>query len=330
MIEGTEEVLAAEPTDVAGPSPMFDQDGVHEIYREWRAVLEEYDGERILVAEAWVEPLERLARYVRPAGMHQAFHFGFLVPRWQAPELRESIIGSSAANDAVGAPTTWVLSNHDVVPPASRLGLAESGKGTNGIGAEDPQPDAELGLRRALAGTLLMLALPGSAYLYQGEELGLPEHTTLDDSLRQDPAWWRTGHAEKGRDGCRVPLPWRSDAPAFGFSPTGRAWLPQPDSWAELTPDVQEQQEGSTLRMYRAALELRRELGLGGGQLELLPAGEDVVAVRNTAGAAVVVLANLGAEPVPVPEGHEVILSSGPLTDGAVPTDTTAWLRPHS
>ena len=342
MVEGTEveEGLAEAGDDVAVPdasddvatgrSPMFDQDGVHEIYREWRAVLDEYDGDRILVAEAWVEPLERLAKYVRSDEMHQAFNFDFLVTRWDAAALRDSITGSYAANDAVGAPTTWVLSNHDVVRHASRLGLDETGKGPNGIGAEDPQPDAELGLRRARAATLLMLALPGSAYVYQGEELGLPEHTTLDDSLRQDPAWWRTGHAEKGRDGCRVPLPWRSDAPAFGFSPTGRAWLPQPDSWAELTPDVQEQQEGSTLRMYRAALELRRELGLGGGQLELLPAGEDVVAVRNTAGAAVVVLANLGAEPVPVPEGHEVILSSGPLTDGAVPTDTTAWLRPHS
>src|SRR5690606_38339735 len=155
------------------------------------------------------------------------------------------------------------------------------------------------------------------------------EHTTLDDSLRQDPAWWRTGHAEKGRDGCRVPLPWRSDAPGLGFSPTGRTWLPQPDSWAALAPDVQEQQEGSTLRLYREALARRAELSLGAGGLELLAAGEDVVAVRNTGEgrSAVVVLTNLGSEPVPVPEGHEVLLTSGPLTDGAVPTDTTAWLR---
>src|SRR5699024_10588032 len=153
--------------------------------------------------------------------------------------------------------------------------------------------------------TVLMLGLPGSAYVYQGEELGLPEHTALDDSLRQDPAWWRTGHAEKGRDGCRVPLPWRSDAPALGFSPTGRSWLPQPASWAALAPDVQEQQDGSTLRLYRAALALRSRLGLGGGGLELLTAGEDVVAVRNTVGPAVVVLTNLGTEPVALPETWE-------------------------
>jgi len=338
MVEGTEvaEGIAADEDTVPLPdaddatdhSPMFDQDGVHEIYREWREVLEEYDADRILVAEAWVEPLERLARYVRPDEMHQAFNFDFLVTRWQAPELRESIIGSYAANDAVGAPTTWVLSNHDVVRHASRLGLAETGKGPNGIGAEDPQPDAELGLRRALAGTLLMLALPGSAYLYQGEELGLPEHTTLDDSLRQDPAWWRTGHAEKGRDGCRVPLPWLSDAPAFGFSPTGKSWLPQPDSWAQLARDVQERDPGSPLNLYRRALELRDQLGLGTGSLETLPLGEHVVAVRNTTQGrpAVIILTNLGTESVPLPDG-EVLLASGPLAEEGVPTDTTVWIQ---
>src|SRR5699024_4499082 len=119
-----------------GPSPMFDQDGVHEIYREWREVLEGYDGQRILVAEAWVEPEERLALYVRPDEMHQAFNFSYLVTRWQASEMRQTIAACYRANDAVGAPTTWVLSNHDVVRHASRLGLSETGKGPNGIGAE--------------------------------------------------------------------------------------------------------------------------------------------------------------------------------------------------
>ena len=341
MVEGSEvaEGMAAADDTVAPPeasddaasgrSPMFDQDGVHEIFREWRSVLEEYGGERILVAEAWVEPLSRLARYVRPDEMHQAFNFHFLTTRWAAPALREAIARSYAENDAVGAPTTWVLSNHDVVRHASRLGLDETGKGPNGSGADDPQPDAELGLRRARAATLLMLGLPGSAYLFQGEELGLPEHTTLDDSLRQDPAWWRTGHAEKGRDGCRVPLPWRSDAPGLGFSPTGRTWLPQPEWWAELAPDVQERQEGSTLRMYREAIALRTELELGAGALEQLPAGEDVIALRNTRQGrpAVVVVTNLGAAPVALPEGHEVLIASGPLDGAAVPTDTTVWLR---
>ncbi|WP_434056548.1 glycoside hydrolase family 13 protein [Georgenia sunbinii] len=343
------EPLPALDTDDPGDgrNPMFDQDGVHEIYREWRSVLEEYDGDRVLVAEAWVEPADRLARYVRPDEMHQAFNFEYLVTTWDAPALRAIIRRSFAANDAVHAPTTWVLSNHDVVRHASRLGLAATGKGPNGIGAEDPQPDAELGLRRARAATLLMLGLPGSAYLYQGEELGLPEHTTLDDSLRQDPAWWRTGHAEKGRDGCRVPLPWEAGKPALGFSPTGRTWLPQPASWASLAADVQRGQDDSTLELYREALRLRRELQLGHGGLALLPQLADsphVIGLRNAAAPSsngtarrpdVIVLANLGPEPVTVPVTRsQVLLTSVPVVlprpGGShllLPPDTAVWAR---
>ena len=209
MIEGSDDV---EPTDtVSGAGnqgPMFDQDGVHDIYRAWNRVLAEYPGDRALVAEAWVEPLSRLTRYVRPDEMQQAFNFAFLATHWDAPALRTVVEASYRASDAVGAPTTWVLSNHDVVRHASRLGLAEPGSRPNGIGHGDEQPDEALGLRRARCASLLMLGLPGSAYLYQGEELGLPDHTSLDDDLRQDPAFFRTGGAERGRDGCRVPLPW--------------------------------------------------------------------------------------------------------------------------
>src|SRR5690606_17781345 len=249
MVEGT---VAEDGSTGAGNSgPMFDQEGVHDIYRAWHRVLAEYDGDRCLVAEAWVEPLSRLARYVRPDEMHQAFNFSFLTTLWDAPALREVVTASLGASDAVGAPTTWVLSNHDVVRHASRLGLEVPGTKPNGIGVGDPQPDEELGLRRARAATLLMLGLPGSAYLYQGEELGLPEHTTLDDSLRQDPAWWRTGHTERGRDGCRVPLPWEAKSPGFGFSPTGKTWLPQPETWDRYALDAQVGVEGSTYEMYR-------------------------------------------------------------------------------
>ena len=255
----------AASTPVPAHAPMFDQDGVHEIYREWRSVLAEYSHEPVLVAEAWVEPAERLVRYVRPDEMHQAFNFHFLTATWDTPALREAVEHSLRAHDSVGATTTWVLSNHDVVRAASRLGLTKTGKGPNGLRASDPQPDDALGLRRARAAALLMLALPGSAYLYQGEELGLPEHTTLDDDLRQDPAYFRTGGAEPGRDGCRVPLPWESEAPGAGFSPSGATWLPQPAEYAALAPDVQDAQAGSTLRLYREALRLRALLGLGRG-----------------------------------------------------------------
>jgi alpha-glucosidase len=202
-----------------GSGPMWDQDRVHEVYQSWRELLDSYPTDRILVAEAWVQPLSRLARYVRADEMHQAFNFDYLETGWDAAALRRSIDASMTTNDSVGAPTTWVLSNHDVVRHVSRLGVDTGGRRPNGIRAGDPQPDYALGLRRAKASTLLMLGLPGSAYLYQGEELGLPDHTTLDDELRQDPTWWRSEYTEAGRDGCRIPLPWESDAPGLGFGP---------------------------------------------------------------------------------------------------------------
>lgn len=330
MIEGSE-AADGEPIGSGNQGPMFDQDGVHEIYRTWRAVLDEYDGDRMLVAEAWVEPLSRLSRYVRPDEMHQAFNFAFLATGWDAPGLRAVIAASYAVNDSVGAPTTWVLSNHDVVRHPSRLGLPVPGSRPNGIGHGDDQPDEELGLRRARAATLLLLGLPGSAYLYQGEELGLPEHTTLDDDLRQDPAFFRTGGAERGRDGCRVPIPWEAAAPGFGYSPTGATWLPQPASWSAYAADAQTGVPGSTLELYRAALRLRRSESLGTGGAAWEPAyaaAAEVIAVRN---GDVLVVANLGSTPVALPAGAEVLLSSelpgDPAVGAELPGDTTAWLR---
>lgn len=325
MIEGDEQ-----GTVPGGTNPMFDQEGVHEIFRAWRRVLEEYPGERVMVAEAWVDPLPRLARYVRPDELHQAFNFDVLVTGWDAARLRRVIDSSFAANDAVGAPTTWVLSNHDVVRHASRLGLPDPTSRPNGIGPDDVQPDAELGLRRARAATLLVLALPGSAYLYQGEELGLPDHTTLDPSVRTDPAFFRTGGTELGRDGCRVPLPWRADAPAYGFSPTGTTWLPQPDEWARLAVDVQRDQAGSTLELYRAALRLRRDHGLGSGDLSWAPEVSTDPTVLAFVDRDVLVVANLGEGSVQLPDDGHVLLSSAPLAAGAeriVPAATTVWVE---
>lgn len=323
MIDGTD---GTDTVDGSGNhGPMFDQEGVHDIYRAWRRLLEEYGPDRVMVTEAWVEPLTRLARYVRPDEAHQSFNFAFLAAGWHGPALRRVVTASYAANDAVGAPTTWVLSNHDVVRHTSRLGLSDPTHRPPGIGHDDEQPDPDLGLRRARAATLLMLGLPGSAYLYQGEELGLPEHTTLDDDLRQDPAYFRTGGQERGRDGCRVPLPWAADAPAFGFSPTGATWLPQPADWARLAVDQQRGRPGSTFELYRAALRLRRDERLGSGGLRWLgePAGEDVLAFRN---GDVVVVANLGDVAVPLTAG-EVLLASGPVAGGTLPPDTAVWLR---
>ncbi|MFP7762258.1 glycoside hydrolase family 13 protein [Marisediminicola sp. LYQ85] len=303
--------------------PFWAQEGVHEIYRDWRLVLDEYD-ERILVAEAWVDPPAKLARWVRPDEMHQAFNFAYLATPWSGPELRAVIDTSIAAFGGVDAPSTWVLSNHDVVRHASRLALTAENPQGHGIGPDSPgQPVRELGLARARAATALMLALPGSAYLYQGEELGLPEVIDLPDASRLDPTWFRTNGERYGRDGCRVPIPWEADAPAYGFNATGTSWLPQPDDWAPYARDSQAGVDGSTLELYRAALAARKAHDLGLGSVEWLDGfGEHVVAFRNRG---LTVVANTGEDAVDLPAGT-VALASGPLDSRSLPADTTVWL----
>jgi len=317
----------AEETPTDGTmGPMWDQNGVHEIYRDWRAVLDDYSPARILVAEAWVQPLTRLANYVRPDEMHQAFNFTFLETPWYGPILQDVVTRSLQINNRVGAPSTWVLSNHDVVRHPSRFGLPEGVrlKDQGGIGIGDTQPDAPLGLARGRALTMFMLGLPGSAYLYQGEELGLPEHTTLPDEMRQDPTWEQSRHERRGRDGCRVPIPWQAGAPALGFSPNGVSWLPQPESFAALARDLQTGDPDSTLSMYRDALALRRNYALGDGALEWLthPGGR-VVSFRN---GPVTVMINMSGHEVPLPPGEVIIASAALKDDGALPADAAVWL----
>lgn len=321
--------------DPTGLEPMWDQPGVHEIYRDWRRIVQEYakpgeDADRILCAEAWVVPEDALAQYVRPDELHQSFNFAHTTTPWHAADQQRSITESLAAVEGVGAPQTWVLSNHDIVRHASRLGFdfpAGEPYFMDGIGADDPQPDAVVGLRRARAATAVILALPGSVYLYQGEEFGLPEHTTMPDDVRQDPTWESSGHERRGRDGCRVPIAWEADAPAFGFNTTGESWLPQPASYGPLAADQQRGVEGSTLEFYRATLALRRKLSPGTGTLTWLDLGPDMLGFTVTSGSGTVtVVTNFGTAPVTLPAG-DVLVSSGDLTaDGRLPTDTTVWL----
>ena len=317
--------LEPEISDEGDGAPYWGQEGVHEIYRDWRALLDEYPGERILAAEAWVDPLPRVAKWVRPDEMHQAFNFAYLETPWNADALRNVIDASLEAFGAVGAPSTWVLSNHDVVRHATRLSVTEANPQGHGLGPRsNGLPEYEPGLRRARAATALMLALPGSSYLYQGEELGLPEVIHLPDDARQDPTWFRTGGERYGRDGCRVPIPWEGTEPSYGFGPSSDSWLPQPAQWASLARDAQRDVPGSTLSLYRDALRLRREHALGAGTLEWLPVfPESVVALRN---GSVVVVANTGTSSVELPSG-DVLLASGPLSGRTLPPDTTAWLR---
>ncbi|WP_082495623.1 glycoside hydrolase family 13 protein [Agreia sp. Leaf335] len=306
--------------------PYWAQDGVHEIYRAWHEVLDEYEGDRVLCAEAWVEPLTKLARWVRPDEMQQAFNFTYLEASWNAPQLRAVIDTSIHAFGTVGAPSTWVLSNHDVVRHASRLALGADNLQGDGIGPKTPGlPDTALGLRRARAATALMLALPGSSYVYQGEELGLPEAIHLPDDARQDPTWFRTKGERYGRDGCRVPIPWEAGRPSYGFGPTAASWLPQPSDWDSYSRDSQTGVPGSTLELYKLALSLRAQHELGTGLIEWLPGyGDDVIAFSN---GAVTVIANIGSVPVELPvAAGDVLLASEAVTEGVLPIDTTVWL----
>lgn len=314
--------------------PFFDRDGVHEIYRGWREVADAYDPPKLYVAEAWVEPAERLARYLRDDELHSAFNFDYLKSAWTAADLRRSIDDSVTVLGSVGAPATWVLENHDVERVVTRYGRAVTSAGAGHAGRVSGAVDVEVGTRRARAAALLMLALPGGAYVYQGQELGLAEVLDLPDESLQDPVWERSGHTDRGRDGCRVPLPWTVAGTSYGFG-SGGSWLPQPAGWGDRSVEAESGDPDSVLSLYRSALRLRRDIPSAASLAWLPPAGgadgsagsgdADVLAFRRGDSFACVV--NLGTAPVELPEHREVILSSAPLDpDGRLPGDAAVWL----
>jgi alpha-glucosidase len=305
--------------------PFEDQPAVHEVWREWRRVVDNYPGERMLVGEVWSPSAERLARYLRPDELHTAFNFDCVRAPWEAASMRALIDGTLAAHALVGAPPTWVLSNHDVTRHVTRYGRARTGFEL--ADRQDAAPaDLALGRRRARAAALLTMALPGGVYVYQGDELGLEEVEDIPEELLQDPFWARTGHEERGRDGCRVPIPWSGEAPPFAFGPDG-TWLPQPPAWRALTVEAQTGDPASQLELYRAALHLRRtEDGLGDGPFAWLPSAPEVLAF--TRGPRFACVVNLGREPVELAANEELLLTSLPLEGGGLPADATAWLRP--
>ncbi len=326
-VDASLEAAGTGPESWPETAPYWGQDGVHEIYRDWHELLATYDGDRVLCAEAWVDPLDKMALWVRPDEMQQAFNFPYLETPWNAAALKTVVSESLRAFAQVGAPSTWVLSNHDVVRHASRLALTEENPQGYGVGPNTPgKPDRALGLQRARAATALMLSLPGGAYLYQGEELGLPEVIDLPDDARQDPTWFRTNHERYGRDGCRVPIPWEAGHPAYGFNTTGASWLPQPDDWNDYSRDAQAGIPGSTLELYRTLLRLRREHGLGLGSIAWIEgAPESILALTN---GTVTVVANTGADDVPVPSSlaeSSVLVASGPFDGTTIHGDTTVW-----
>ena len=309
--------------------PMWFQEEVHPIFRRWRAILDSYPGNRAMCGEAYVLPLSFMALWVRSDEFHQTFNFRFLDSLWEPQNLFNSINESFEAFDSVGAPSTWVLSNHDVIRHASRMGgLKGRPTASDGVGPNDPQPDRELGLRTARGATMFMLGLAGASYLYQGEELGLPEHTTLAGEFRQDPTYARTNGVRVGRDGCRVPLPWEASVGAAnGFNTTGAGWLPQPEIYREYARDQQEGVAGSTLELYKSALRIRRELKLGEGSFDWLPefTNNRALGYRN---GRVLVIHNFGEDALPLPQGSLLLRSvAGAGSTDAIGAHETIWVQ---
>lgn len=312
-----------------GNHPLWDRDEVHEIYAEWRTVFNSYTPARTAVAEAWVAASRR-AKYASAEGLGQAFNFDLLEADFDAAQFKDIITFNLALATESGSSTTWVFSNHDVVRHATRYGLpARNGNATKQgadwllSGGTAPVLDAELGLRRARAATLLELALPGSAYLYQGEELGLHEVAAIAAEQRQDPAFFRNPGIDIGRDGCRVPLPWSHGGSSHGFG-TGGSHLPQPDWFADSSVEAEDGAAGSTLELYRDALALRASLQ-SGEELEWIDGSRaDMLAFRRPNGWTSVT--NFGTEPAELPAG-EVLIASAPLEGGLLPGATTVWLR---
>lgn len=312
---------------VAGQAhPYFDVEPVHEVWRAWRAVADTYDPPRVFVGELQAIPMERVVRYLAPDELHAAFNFDFLKTAWRAPDLRATIRRTMASLGPAGAPPTWVLSNHDEPRHLTRYGWPDTAYRDPALPLQG-EPDLALGRRRARAAALLMLALPGGAYIYQGEELGLPQVLDLPDEALQDPTWERSGRTIRGRDGCRVPLPWSGEARPFGFGPSGsRPWLPQPRSWASLTAEAQAVDPASMLLLYRAALAFRgSHPGLAGDGFRWVEDDRpEVLHFERDAGFRCLV--NFGPEPVAVPTGAACLLrSDGPSARGPLPQDAAAW-----
>ena len=307
--------------------PFWGQEGVHEIIRGWRELLNRYD-DRAMCAEAWVLPISRMAKWVRPDEYHQTFNFGYLETPWDRDALEKVVIESLREFGKVGAPSTWVLSNHDTIRHTSKYGVPNLPLHGMGIGPNSEQPDEAIGLRKARAASAFMLGLPGGAYIYQGEELGLPEHTMLEGKYRQDPTWFRTNGERVGRDGCRVPLPWEANGgPSFGFNTTGKSWLPAPESFKRYARDAQEGVPGSTLELYKRLIKERKEFAMGSGEFRFAPeySSDSTLGYINNG---VLVISNFGPDSVNIPAGKLLVTTQHDLNvEGVLEHDQTAWIK---
>lgn len=308
-----------------GSHPLFDRDALLDVYADWRKVLDGFTPPLVAVGEVGA-PVGRRGRYTTDTALHQAFNFELLDAAWEATAFREVIDHALSTAAAAGSSSTWVLSNHDVARHASRFGLP-AGTDLNAWllgGGKSPREDRTLGAARARAVVMLLLALPGSTYMYQGEELGLFEVADLPLGQMQDPIWFRSNGRTKGRDGCRVPMPWTADDPGFGFS-FAEPHLPQPAWFRGLAADVQQRDPNSTLSLYQRALRLRKTLQCEEA-LEWGPLASNTVLdmIRPNGWRSIT---NFGADPVAIPD-VPVLLASATLVAGKLPGNATVWMRP--
>ncbi len=303
--------------------PHWNRPEVHQINRRWRKILDEYDN-RMMVAEAWL-PSDELTLYLRDDEYHQSFNFDLLESPWDASQMAEIIEQSCYFAQQVSASSTWVLSNHDVMRHATRYGLpADTDWRAWHLKGSASELNQSLGDRRARAVVLITMALPGSSYVYQGEELGLPDVWDLPAEALEDPVWERSGFTQRGRDGCRVPIPWTASGQSCGFSQgPAQPWLPQPDVFRQLAVDRQEDSPKSMLELYRKAIRLRREVIGPSPHFRLLDTHPGVLAFERSGGFCCMV--NMSTQPLPLPEGR-VILSSEPVEGGDLPSDVGIWL----
>ena len=314
--------------------PYYDQPELHQLYRSWRKIMDSYPadvfpGPRGAIAEIWFTNPQTARPYLAKDELPQLFNFRLTLTPWTADDLRAVIDEARELIAASGGSLPWVLGNHDVTRLVSRLGIDQAfiRHPTDELRRGTIRVDVPLGTRRARAAALLLLALPGAAYIYQGDELGLPEYLDIPAGEREDPAFHRTAGAAIGRDGCRIPLPWSGDVPPYGFAHRPvRTWLPQPPDWGSLTVTAEQSDPDSMLNLYRTALRMRREhLALGDGEFTWLETGRNQLAFTRDPGFAFA--ANLGDSPVSLPLGTHVILASGPLNGALLPPDTAAWLE---
>lgn len=315
---------------------LWNQPEVHDIYRQWRRIACDYPEEKYLVGEVWVADPKQFSRYVADDELHQAFAFDLLVQPWIAHRLKAAIDKAIAQNSRANGPA-WTLNNHDVHRAVTRYGQEQYDQA--------PQPDdmlasarhtgpvdVVLGTRRARAAFALLAALPGTLYLYQGEELGLSEHLDLAPEQRQDPIWIRSKGEQLGRDGCRIPLPWSPHTPTLGFSdcPNAAAWLPQPENYGQLTRDAQQTEPDSMLTLYKRLLCLRKELSDSVSYVEWIDTDDpQLLAFDN---GAFICLTNTSDDDLTVPVDmiDRVLISTQEADDRTIPANSTLWVLRRS